>query len=719
MNKHPEIKAKSAPEWTTLYDHLTHVKIATERIADYVGMNKEIATLGAILHDIGKVHPVFQKQLRKEKPVKPYRHEIASLFFLPLVKEEWKPAVVEMIIAHHKSMIDDKKGRGILDLDNEEPNNLDYHLGDWDAWSTIALEIIEAFGIKTQLISKQDAEDAYEWVLDYCEDTLQKRGFSEWRGLLMGADHFASAMIHKTQEKLKNLYQIPNFDFFNRQHNLYPLSYYSANSEKPHTLVVASTGAGKTDYLFRRCKGRVFYTLPFQASINAMFKRLGNDLKDDNPDLNIKLLHAASSLIETEDGDREDVILQKHIGASIKVLTPYQLAGIAFGSKGFEAMILDLKGCDIILDEVHTYSGIAQAIVLKIVSVLKHIGCRLHIGTATMPSILYNKIRDILGIENVLETKLTPIELDAYNRHTTHKIDSWQTAEPIIEQAVSDDKKVLIVCNRIANAQAIFKQVSEEYPKTPKLLLHSRFKRKHRKERETQLLGLDTDGNEIGIFNTSKKACIVVSTQVVEVSIDISFDLMITEAAPLDALIQRFGRVNRKRNENTIGKTKPIYIIAPPEDEKAVKPYDFDVVHKSYEVLPNNEILEERGLQSKIDQVFTEIDFLTIENFSVFKDTSKWSIAPLTNGSTWLMKVLEIDSVVCIQEKDVSKYIESYFKERMQLEIPARYFSVKHLKRLEEGNCPFVIPNHCYDDEIGFEIQKLKEDKFDNTEQFI
>ena len=49
--------------------------------------------------------------------------------------------------------------------------------------------------------------------------------------------------------------------------------------------------------------------------------------------------------------------------------------------KGYEAMMLDLQGCDVILDEVHTYSGISQALVLKIIHVLKAINCRIHIGT--------------------------------------------------------------------------------------------------------------------------------------------------------------------------------------------------------------------------------------------------------------------------------------------------------------------------------------------------
>ncbi|MDZ7763228.1 MAG: helicase-related protein [Melioribacteraceae bacterium] len=65
----------------------------------------------------------------------------------------------------------------------------------------------------------------------------------------------------------------------------------------------------------------------------------------------------------------------------------------------------------------------------------------------------------------------------------------------------------------------------------------------------------------INNFNSSDEACIVVSTQVVEVSLDISFDLMITETAPLDSLIQRFGRINRIRNNETIGKYKPIFVI--------------------------------------------------------------------------------------------------------------------------------------------------------------
>lgn len=709
MNQHPEIKAKGKPEWTTLFDHLTHVKLAITKMASCTGFDVEKAATAALLHDIGKAHPVFQKRLNGEKSEQTFRHEIASLFFLPLVPENWRDDVIEMIVAHHKSIRQDSSLKGILDLEQHEPNVFEYHLGDWDGWSPVALDILQCFGMATHPISRKEVENVYDYVIGFCKRKVKKeRGYSALRGLLMGADHFASAMMDKTEEMLKNLYLKPNLSFFSRTSDLYPLSRYPADSEKPHTMVVASTGAGKTDFLFRRCRGRVFYTLPFQASINAMFFRLVNDLKRDNPNLDIRVLHAASALIEKEDVDREDIVLQRHPGSAIKVLTPYQLAGIALGSKGYEAMIVDVKGCDIILDEVHTYSAVSQAIVLKLISVLKSLDCRLHIGTATMPSILYNRIIEILGPDQVLETKLTAKELDQYDRHVVHKIASWDSSDAVIKAAVAAGQKVLIVCNRVQSAQTIFEKIRIEYPDVDSLLLHSRLKRKDRKHREKLVIGLDEHANPTGRFNTASGACIVVSTQVVEVSMDISFDLMLTECAPLDALIQRFGRVNRKRNKQTIGKTKPVYVIAPPDNEKDALPYDLHIVKKSFEELPDGEVLHERDLQKKIDAVFTELDFVKIDEASAYLSDGTWKIAPLTNGNAWLVDLLQIDSATCIVESDLAHYQNGNYQQRMELEIPVRYWTVCKFPKLEYGNGPYLIPDEAYDRELGLLTNVLK-----------
>lgn len=113
-------------------------------------------------------------------------------------------------------------------------------------------------------------------------------------------------------------------------------------------------------------------------------------------------------------------------------------------------------------------------------------------------------------------------------------------------------------------------------------------------------------------YNVSKDACIVVSTQVVEVSLDISFDMMITECAPIDALIQRFGRVNRKRTRETIRHFKPIYVIKPYEGNDAL-PYDEDVLRRSYDVLPNNAVLEEEKIQQMLDDVYPDTRFMNID----------------------------------------------------------------------------------------------------------
>ena len=167
MNKHPEIKAKGKPDWTSLYDHLTHVKKACEKFACSTKHDLELASLGAIFHDIGKVHPVFQAQLKEIKPTQPFRHEISSLLFLPLIKTEWQDKIIEMIIAHHKSMIYDRKRRGILDLDESEPNNLSFHLGQWEEWAPIALDILESFGVQTRPIRVEEAINSYEIVLGF------------------------------------------------------------------------------------------------------------------------------------------------------------------------------------------------------------------------------------------------------------------------------------------------------------------------------------------------------------------------------------------------------------------------------------------------------------------------------------------------------------------------------------------------------------------------
>lgn len=686
-----------------LTEHLKSVADTAVVVARHTGLDELLAWKGAVLHDIGKVSPLFQQSLKHgyiHQPGFVFRHEIASLFFISLFQNDERPAIIEMIVAHHKSISQDIGEKGILDLD-ENMNCFARHAERFEEWSPIALAILEELGIGTHAISMEEARHNYEYTVDFC---FRKRwSVSKWKGLLMAADHYASALEEKTEPLLDKLFIMPDLHFYNRKHYLYPLSSIDASDKRTHTLVTAPTGAGKTDFLLRRCKGRVFYTLPFQASINAMYDRIKNDLHDTNAQ--IYLLHAASSIKVREHGIEEQ-ILQRHLGASVKILTPHQMASIVFGIKGFEAMLLDLEGCDVILDEIHTYASEIQAIVLKIIEILKSIHCRIHVGTATMPSVLYNKILDLLGGKSeVFEVKLSPAILKAFNRHIIHKVTNFENCIDLIETSIEENKKILIVCNQVKRAQALFGNISDSYPDAHRMLIHSRYKREDRIHLE-QTLKDD--------FDKSHEACIVVSTQVVEVSLDISFDVMITECAPIDAMVQRFGRINRRRTEESIGTYKDIYVIQPPEDTNEALPYDVSILQKSYEILPDGHLFEEASLQEMIDMVYPDARFMNIDYSGAVYADGKWMIKELCHhAKSVLLEVLDINSAVCIVESDKDKY-QSEPLNRMMLEIPVSYKSIayKKLQQIESGSRPFIIPEKAYDREKGLMIELANPESF-------
>lgn len=682
-----------------LTTHLKSVADASVVIARHSGLDEGIARKGAILHDIGKVSPLFQRTLKHGYTHQPgfcFRHEIASVLFLSLFNEIEKKAILDMIIAHHKSLKNDVTEKGFLDLD-DNMDSFSRHSDKFEEWCPIALEILNELGIETHSIDIEEAEENYEYAIDYC--SRKPLNYSRWKGVLMAADHFASALEEKSESSLDKLFIKPDLSFYNRTHHLYPLSFVDTSDERKNTLVTAPTGAGKTDFLLRRCKGRVFYTLPFQASINAMYDRIRNDLK--NTDAQVHLLHAASGL-KVRDKGVEERILQHHLGASVKVLTPHQMASIVFGIKGYEAMLLDLEDSDVILDEIHTYSSEIQAIVLKIIEMLKTIGCRIHVGTATMPTVLYNKILELLGGKSkVYEVSLPNNILETFNRHIIHKVADFESCNNIVKQAVAENKKILIVCNQVKRSQMLYNEIGEEYPDVGRMLIHSRFKRNDRARLETSLKA---------DFNASKNSCIVVSTQVVEVSLDISFDVMITECAPIDAMIQRFGRINRKRTDETIGKYKDIYVIQPPEDKTDALPYDLEVLQNSFDVLPNDALLEEATLQTMIDKVYPDAKFISLDySGAVFVD-GHWMITELChNAKSALLDVLDINSAVCIKEDDKEEYLKNP-SVRMDLEIPASYKSIayRNLEQLNAGSRPYVIPNKAYDDEMGLLMEYAK-----------
>lgn len=697
---------------TTLLDHTRHVLQAIEHIARQIGFeNIELALQAAALHDTGKAHPKFAAQLQEADGIKVWsslnernqwsfvhRHELSSLLLLPCFPREQWDALIEMIVAHHKSVEEDSRQRGLMDLIGEYGTEglFNNHFKDWERWSSLAVQMLRDLGYKVYEVSPSAAKKAWEYAVDYCDERLKSRQWSLPRGLLMSADHFASAMIEKTAEQIKDTFQVPDISAFNPEKpggDLFPLSDVPVADQRRHTLVVAPTGAGKTNFLMRRCEGRrIFYTLPFQASINAMWLRF----RDKLPNSKVRMQHAASRLVlKQEDADNFDEEYPLHglVGASVKVLTPHQLAAIVFGLPGFESVMLDLRGTAVILDEIHTYSDVSRSMVLEIVKVLLKLDCAIHIGTATMPTAMYYELLALLGgPEQTYEVALNATQLATYNRHLVYKLSGWANAISIMEMAMTANEKVLIICNTVKKAQEIFGMLREHFGEYENMLLHSRFRRKDRTEKERKLREEFEGKDGIGI-----RPCWVVATQVVEVSLDISFDRMITACAPIDALIQRFGRINRRRTTEALGKQKPVHIVAPEGNQL---PYNNFVVERTYSLLPGNgSVLEETSLQSLLDGVYPQLPEVVDIAQHLTWDGETFRLPPLCNRSnSVLQETLEISSASCLLECDREAYESGNWEERPALEIPVSYKAIGYAakkyryQQLEQGSRPFVVP---------------------------
>ncbi|MEX1191484.1 MAG: CRISPR-associated helicase Cas3' [Brumimicrobium sp.] len=695
-----ELLAKS-PEYGSLPlpEHLQHVSESACKIAEASGLDKKLARIGGFLHDIGKAHPTYQAFVygyRKKEDFlleAVHRHELSSLMFLPAFSESLWPALTEMIVAHHKSLSNDKRRKGLNDLLEEDSleSVFDNHARFWADWVPRASSILYNFGIDATSVNKDQAEKAFTWVAEFCEDT--DFDWSPWRGVLMAGDHMSSALMNKQGPHLDKLFKKPNYVNIDPPHELYPLSMADYKDIRPHTLVVAPTGAGKTDFLLRRCRGRTFYTLPFQASINAMHERL-KKLTEKGTD--VRVLHSSSRLVHGQ--TQEEVQLQPFVGASVKVMTPHQLSALAFGTMGFEAVMLDVKDCDVILDEIHTYDFISQAMVIAIVDVLLRQNCRIHIGTATMPGVLYKTLFNLLGgKKTVHEVALTGDQLDTYDRHNIYKINEDEALDKVRE-GLSNGEKVLIVFNTVHAAQEFYRVLKAAFNDVPSMLIHSRFRRKDRNERETLLKDY---------FNKLNEACFVVSTQVVEVSLDISFSRMITQAAPFDSLIQRFGRINRTRLAADQRSIKPVYVIEPGDN---TLPYKKEIVQSSFEQLSDGEILKTKELQERIDAVYPTVDMQSIDaQIMITRDDIV--LKKLThNPKAVLMDLLDIDSINCILAEDREKYENADWEERKWLEIPVPFSSIRKIKNQlmqvdQVGSEPFIMDDQNEYDELGLIIK--------------
>lgn len=551
-----------------------------------------------IFHDIGKATVGFQALMQNGAKYQ-FRHEITSAIVAQNFCDDEK--ITSAILAHHKNF------EILKEKFNEYKNNKKYNQDRWvekelnELDCSWANSFLKRFNIEPRN-SNQDI--ALDFIIKKWTSKKAKKQISElekFQNIFLSAslsicDHNASAGIKKIP-----ILQSSNFDFLNN-HKPYTHQRLSWES-KENVLLIAPTGQGKTESALGWLKnqldkrqGRAFYILPFTASINAMTKRISSQ-EDGFCDENlVGLLHGKAKFFideyyEKKDGQSlKDLIdINKKIIKPFKVITPFQILKWAFGVKGFEKGFTELAGSYLIFDEIHVYDKeLFRRILFFIEWLIEKLEVKVFIMTATMPTFIQNHIMQILRINNGIKPDNELII--GIRRHKVKLLNSTIDEQiDFIQSKIDEGKFVLVVCNSVAKSQEMFRQIECK----TKTLLHSGFNAKDRTEKEKSVL-------------LKNKPQLLVGTQAIEVSLNIDYDLIVTEPAPLDALLQRFGRVYREKWRILNNEDEPNCFVTTTIEDVHIKIYNKDLIEKTLNELQKieNQIINENIVQELLNNIY-------------------------------------------------------------------------------------------------------------------
>lgn len=211
----------------------------------------------------------------------------------------------------------------------------------------------------------------------------------------------------------------------------------------------------------------------------------------------------------------------------------------------YEPQMATLAYSKVVIDEIQMYSPTLLAYIIYGLKEIQRYGGKFEIMTATLaPFIL-----DLLNIHGLKFTMPEKPFLDSKinHRHNVKTIHAQLESKDILEKA--QGKKTLVVCNTVQKANKLYLELKEVGVDVH--LIHSRFIKKDRSIKENEIIHAGK--------TTNHNLEVWIGTQVVEASLDIDFDLLLTELSELNGLFQRMGRCYRKRNYK--GKDPNVYIF--------------------------------------------------------------------------------------------------------------------------------------------------------------
>ena len=399
------------------------------------------------------------------------------------------------------------------------------------------------------------------------------------------------------------------------------------NVGEPGLLIIeAQMGVGKTEAALAASEifagicgsGGLFFGLPTQATANGLFPRildwakkqleqgqkfsliLKHSKADLNPDY-AKLLEEMKTQFEGEARiDREDdpqlVVHSFFRGRKQALLSDFVVATVdqilmaALKQKHLMLRHLGMAGKIVIIDEVHAYDAYMAVYLERALCWLGAYHVPVILLSATLPAEqrvnfvnAYLSNRDGSSQEEVKgwkeargyplltwtdENKICQreLQLQGNTRNVLIKRVKESSRIDILREKMMDGGSAIVILSTIRRAQEFAKEVRAQMPEAQIILLHSAFLMPDRAAREQELL------QKLGKHSTKAERdhLIVIGTSVLEQSLDIDGDVMLTDLCPMDLLLQRLGRLHRHPVHDAMRpeqlKVAQCYVIEPDEE---------------------------------------------------------------------------------------------------------------------------------------------------------
>jgi len=376
-------------------------------------------------------------------------------------------------------------------------------------------------------------------------------------------------------------------------------------------LLKAPTGSGKTEAVLApflsqfidnkfHIAPRMIYVLPMRVLVNTVAERIKKYARKISPHIAVEIQHG-------------DLPNAPFFIADIVVTTLDQfLYGFA-RSSGQVGRHLDIPAGSIasslvVFDEAHMYrDGFTFSIFRALMEILHKSRIPFVLMTATMPETLegslFENIQLSSGQQLTGNTKIGSELKITVESHPLYSNGGVYIVEELLYRI--KQKKTLIVVNQVKRAQKIYEYIKDALSLEDDniVLIHSRFTRTDIKEHEIKAVSL-IPHKENGKIIIPEGAGIVVSTQVLEAGIDFSAELLLTELAPADSIIQRAGRCARYE-----GESGEMIIFPVEEENEGYKPYEREHLSKTHEWLQENKQFNIRNFSEVCAFVDNTLDY--------------------------------------------------------------------------------------------------------------